>query len=100
MKEMSPVDHIVGPEDTQQRILRTDHPPHPRICGATEVGALCKVSPSMSILAFESKASQEKLLNTVICSLFGDLDIQLDFHKRIRPLRNGKEPTLVTIYLA
>ena len=54
----------------------------------------------MSVLAFGSKASKEKLLNTEICSRFGDLDIQLDFHKRIGPLRNGKEATFVTIYLA
>ena len=50
-------------------------------------------------LVFGSKASKKKLLNTEIGSRFGDLDIQPDFHKSIGPLRNGKEPTFVTIYL-
>ena len=89
----------MGPEDTQQRILELDI-----LCilgskGVTEIGALYKVSPSKFILVFRSNSSRKKLLNTEICSRFGDLDIQLDFHKRISPLRNGKEPTFVTIYL-
>ena len=50
-------------------------------------------------MVFGSKFSKEKLLDTEICSRFGDLDIQLNFHKRFGPLRNGKEPTFVTSYL-
>ena len=99
IKEKPLLGHIVGPEDTQQRILESDILRILQSKGVTEIGALYKVSPSKFVLVFGSKASKEKLLNTEICSRFGDLDIQLDFHKRISPLRNGKEPTLVTIYL-
>ena len=91
--------HIVCPEDTQQRILESDILRILESEGVTEIGGLYKVSPSKFVLVFGSKASKEKLLNTEICSRFGDLDIQLDFHKRIGPLRNKKEPTFVTIYL-
>ena len=67
--------------------------------GVTEIGALCKVSPSKFVLAFGSKTAKEKLENTEIQCRFGDTEICLNFHKRVGPLRNGREPIFVTILL-
>ena len=43
--------------------------------------------------------AKEKLQGTEIRSHFGDLEISLNFRKRVRPLRNGREPIFVTILL-
>ena len=67
--------------------------------GVTEIGALYKVSPSKFVLAFGSKTAKEKLENTEIQCRFGDTEICLNFHKRVGPLRNGREPIFVTILL-
>ena len=67
--------------------------------GVTEIGALYKVSPSKFVLVFRSKAAKEKLESTEIQCRFGDSEICLNFHKRIGPLRNGREPIFVTILL-
>ena len=41
---------------------------------------------------------KEKLPGTEIQCRFGDSEFCLNFWKRVRPLRNGKEPILVTIF--
>ena len=64
-----------------------------------KIDALYKVSPSKFVLVFGSRAAKEKLEDTEIQCRFGDTDICLNFHKRIGPLRNGKEPIFVTILL-
>ena len=65
----------------------------------TEVGALYKVSPSKFALAFGSKTPKEELAGTEIQCHFRDSEVCLNFRKRVGPLRNGKEPILVTIFL-
>ena len=50
-------------------------------------------------MVFGSKAAKEKLESTEIQCRFGDSDICLNFHKRVGPLRNGREPIFVTILL-
>ena len=50
-------------------------------------------------MAFGSKAAKEKLENTEIQCRFGDSDLCLNFHERVGPLRNGREPIFVTIFL-
>ena len=58
-----------------------------------------KVSPSKFVLAFGSKTLKEKLAGTEIQYRFRDSEVCLNFRKRVGPLRNGKEPILVTIFL-
>ena len=43
--------------------------------------------------------AKEKLEGTEIQCRFGDLEISLNFLKRVGPLRNGREPIFVTILL-
>ena len=50
-------------------------------------------------MVFRSKAAKEKLESTEIQCRFGDSEICLNFHKRIGPLRNGREPIFATILL-
>ena len=91
--------HIITSEETQKKILEADIFRLLESEGVTEVGALYKVSPSKFVLVFGSRASKEKLVGTEIRCRFGDSDIRLSFHKRIGPLRNGREPTFVTLFL-
>ena len=63
------------------------------------MGALYKVSPSKFVLAFGSKMLKEKLAGTEIQYRFTDSEVCLNFRKRVGPLRNGKEPIVVTIFL-
>ena len=65
----------------------------------TEVGALYKVSPSKFVLVFGSKAPKEKLVGTEFQCRFSDFEVCLNLRKRVGPLRNGKEPILITIFL-
>ena len=58
-----------------------------------------KVSPSKFVLVFRSKAAKEKLENKEIQCRFGDSELCLNFHKRVGPLRNRREPIFVTILL-
>ena len=58
-----------------------------------------KVSSSKFVSVFGSQTKKDKLQNTAIQSRFGETDITLSFYKRGGPLRNGKEPILVTINL-
>ena len=99
VKEKSLLGHIIGLEGTQQRISESDLFRILESEGVTEIGALYKVSPSKFVLVFGSKAAREKLENTEIQSRLGDLDICLNFHKRMGPFRNGREPIFVTILL-
>ena len=78
-------------EETPKKILESDI--------LTEVGALYKVSPSKFVLVFGSKTPKEKLAGTEIQCRFSDSEVCLNFRKRVGPLRNGKEPILVTIFL-
>ena len=64
------------------------------------IGAWYKVSPSKFVLVFGSQAEKGKLSNTVIQSRFGESDLYLNLSKRGGPLKNGKEPILVTINLS
>ena len=91
--------HIITSEETQKKILEADIFRLLEYEGVTEVGALYKVSPSKFVLVFGSRASKEKLVGTEIRCRFGDSDIRLSFHKRIGPLRNGREPTFETLFL-
>ena len=86
-------------EETQRKILEPDIFRILGSEGVTEIGALYKVSPSKFVLVFGSKAAKEKLESTEIQCRFGDSEICLNFHKRIGPLRNGREPIFVTILL-
>ena len=65
----------------------------------TEVGALYKISPSEFVLVFGSKAPKEKLAGTEFQCRFSDSEVCLNLRKRVGPLRNGKEPILITIFL-
>ena len=99
VRERSLFGHIVCPEETQKKIPESD------ICsileseGVTEIGALYKVSPSKFVLVFNTKTAKEKLSNTEIQCRYGDLQISLNFHKRVGPLRILREPIFVTIFL-
>ena len=99
VQERSLLGHIITSEETQKKILEADIFRLLESEGVTEVGALYKVSPSKFVLVFGSRASKEKLVGTEIRCRFGDSDIRLSFHKRIGPLRNGREPTFVTLFL-
>ena len=99
VREKSLLGHIIGSEETQQKISESDIFRILKPEGVTEIGALYKVSPSKFVLVFGSKAAREKLENTEIQCRFGNFDICLNFHKRIGPLRNGREPIFVTILL-
>ena len=99
IKERSLLEHLVCSEETQKRILESDIFRILESEGVTEIGALCKVSPSKFVLVFGSKTAKEKLQGTEIQCRFGDSEICLDFRKRIGPLRNGREPIFVTILL-
>ena len=50
-------------------------------------------------MVFGSRAAKEKLEDTEIQCRFGDTEICLNFHKRVGPLRNGRQPIFVTILL-
>ena len=91
--------HLVCSEETQRNILESDIFCILESEGVTELGALCKVSPSKFVLIFGSKTAKEKLQGTEIQFRFGDLENCLNFRKRIGPLRNGREPIFVTILL-
>ena len=99
VQERSLLGHIIASEETQKKILEADIFRLLESEGVTEVGALYKVSPSKFVLVFGSRASKEKLVGTEIRCRFGDSDIRLSFHKRIGSLRNGREPTFVTLFL-
>ena len=99
VKERSLLGHLVCSEKTQKKILESDIFCILKSEGVTEIGALYKVSPSKFVLVFRSKAAKEKLESTEIQCRFGDSDICLNFHKRVGPLRNGREPIFVTILL-
>ena len=86
-------------EETQKKILESDIFRILKSEGVTEIGALYKVSPSKFVLVFGSKTAKEKLESTEIQCRFGDSEICLNFHKRVGPLRNGREPIFVTIFL-
>ena len=99
IKERSLLGHLQCSGEIQKRILESDifH-----ILSSEQkmgIGALYKVSPSKFVLVFRSQTEKEKLKNTVFQSRFGESDIYLNFSKRGRPLRDGKEPILVTINL-
>ena len=99
VRERSLFGHIMCSEETLKKIRESD------ICSileseaVTEIGALYKVSPSKFVLVFSTKMAKEKLTNTEIQCRYGDLQISLYFHKRVGPLRNGREPISVTIFL-
>ena len=96
VKEKSLLGHLVCSEETQKKVLESDIFRILKSEGVTEIGALYKVSPSKLILVFRSKVAKEKL--EIQCR-FGDSEICLNFHKRVGPLRNGREPIFVTILL-
>ena len=99
IKERSLLGHIICSEGTQKKILESDIFRILKSEGVTEIGALYKVSPSKFVLVFGSKTAREKLADTVIQCRFDDADICHNFHKRVGPLRNGREPIFVTILL-
>ena len=99
IKERSLLGHVLCPEETQKKTLESDIFRILGSEGVTEIGALYKVSPSKFVLVFGSQTEKEKLQNTAIQCRFGESDITLSFHKRIGPLRNGKEPVFVTTNL-
>ena len=99
VKERSLLGHLVCSEETQKKILESDIFRILKSEGVTEIGALYKVSPSKFVLVFRSKAAKEKLESTEIQCRFGDSEICLNFHKRVGPFRNGREPIFVMIFL-
>ena len=99
VKEKSLLGHLQCSGETQKQILESDIFHILSSEGVTGIGALYKVSPSKFVLVFRSQTEKEKLKNTVIPSRFGESDICLNFSKRGGPLRDGKEPILVTINL-
>ena len=99
VKEKSLLGHLMCSEETQRKILESDIFRILESEGVTEIDALYKVSPSKFVLVFGSKAAKEKLEGTEIQCRFGDSEICLNFHKRVGPLRNGREPIFVTILL-
>ena len=99
VQERSLLGHLITSEETQKKILEADIFRILESEGVTEIGALYKVSPSKFVLVFGSQAAKEKLQNTEIQCRFGDSDLRLSFYKRVGPLRNGREPIFVTIFL-
>ena len=99
IKERSLLGHLMCPEGTQQKIVELDIFRILGSEGVTEIGALYKVSPSKFVLVFGSKTAKEKLENTVIQCRFGESDITLSFRKWTEPLKDGREPIVVTINL-
>ena len=99
VKERSLLGHLICSKETQKKILESDIFRILKSEGVTEIGALYKVSPSKFVLVFGSKAAKEKLESTEIQCRFGDSELCLNFHKRFGPLRNGREPIFVTIFL-
>ena len=91
INERSLIGHTRYLEETPKKILEQDI--------LTEVGAPCKVSPSKFVLVFRSKTPEEKLAGTEIQCRFSNSEVSLSFRKGVGPLRNGKEPILVTIFL-
>ena len=99
IKERSLLGHLVCSEVTQKKILELDIFRILKSEGVTGIGALCKFSPSKFVLVFGLKMAKEKLAGTEFQCRFGESEIKLNFPKRVGPLRNGKEPTLVNIFL-
>ena len=99
VQERSLLGHLITSEETQKKILEADIFRILESEGVTEIGALYKVSPSKFVLVFGSQAAKEELQNTEIQCRFGDSDLRLSFHKRVGPLRNGREPIFVTVFL-
>ena len=99
VQERSLLGHLITSEETQKKILEVDIFRILESEGVTEIGALYKVSPSKFVLVFGSQAAREKLQNTEIQCRFGDSDLRLSFYKRVGPLRNGREPIFVTVFL-
>ena len=99
IKKQSLLGHLQCSGDIQKQILESDIFRILSSEGVTRIGALYKVSPSKFVLVFGSQTEKEKLINTVIQGRFGESDVYLNFSKRGGPLRNGKEPILVTINL-
>ena len=99
VQERSLLGHLITSEETQKKILEADIFRILESEGVTEIGALYKVSPSKFVLVFGSQAAKEKLQNTEIQCRFGDSDLRLSFYKRVGPLRNGREPIFVTVFL-
>ena len=91
IKERSLISHIICSEETPKKILESDI--------LTEVGALYKISPSRFVLVFGSKTPKDKLVCTEVECGFSDSEVCLNFWKLVGPLRSGKEPILVTIFL-
>ena len=99
VQERSLLGHLITSDETQKKILEVDNFRILESEGITEIGALYKVSPSKFVLVFGSQTAKEKLQNTEIQCRFGDSDLRLSFHKRVGPLRNGREPIFVTVFL-
>ena len=99
VQERSLLGHLISSEETQKKILEADIFRTIESEGVTEIGAMYKVSPSKFVLVLGSKAAKEKLENTEIQCRFGNSELRLSFHKRVGPLRNGREPIFVTIFL-
>ena len=91
IKKRSLIGHILCPEETPKKTLESDI--------LSEVGTLYKASPSKFVLVFGSKTPKEILAGTEIQYRFSDSEVCLNFRKRVGPLRNGKEPVLITIFL-
>ena len=100
IKERSLLGHILWSEETQKKILELDIFRILESVGVTEIGALYKVFPSKFVLVFGSKLTKEKLSGTEIQCRFDDSEICLNFHKRVGPLRDGREPIFATIFLS
>ena len=98
IRERSLLGHIQWSGDNQQ-ILESDIFCILKSKGVKGIGAMYKVSPSKFVLVFGSQTGKEQLFNTVIQSRFGESDLYLNFSKWGGPLRNGKEPILVTMNL-
>ena len=97
IKEKSMLGHLVYSEETTKKFLESDIFRILKSEGITEIGALYKVSPSMFVLVFGSKTTKQKLQGTEIQCRFGDLEVFLNFCKRVGALTNGREPIFVTI---
>ena len=99
IKEKSLLGLLVCSEEIQRKILESDIFRTLEPEGVTEIGALCKVSPSKFVLVFGSKTAKEKLEGREIQCRFGDSEICFNFRKQIGPLRNGRKPIFVKTYL-
>ena len=98
-KKRSLLGHILCSEETQKKILESDIFRILESEGVTEIGAMHKVSPSKFVLVFGSKTAKEKLSGTEIKYRFGDPEICINFRKRVGPLRDGRKPIFLTIFL-